>query len=147
MALMAWSSEMSFSLSRLRSTVRSMSIAGRSKLRLRGPELHLDSAGAERGIPEPAPGTPDVQGDPIRVGRDDPSGDGPGSPGGSGNPGVVDGDLDQASHRAPPMPRIDQRTVDAGRGDFERVGKVAHHGHRVERGGRLTVAASSRLTP
>src|SRR5271169_3809004 len=141
MALMAWSSEMSFSLSRLRSTLRSMSIAGRSKLRLRGPELHLDGAGAKRGVPEAVPGPLDVQGDPVRVGRDDPGGDGPRNPGNPRNPGiprVVDGDLDQASHRAPPVPRIDQRAVDAGRGDFERVRKVAHYGHRVERGGELT---------
>src|ERR1700729_589431 len=100
MALMAWSSEMSFSLSRLRSTLRSMSIAGRSKLRLRGPELHLDGAGAQGGVPETAPGPPDVQDDPVRVGRDDPAGDRPRTPGkprnpgGPGIPGVSDGDLD-----------------------------------------------------
>src|SRR5271165_3575343 len=112
MALMAWSSEMSFSLSRLRSTLRSMSIAGRSKLRLRVPELHLDGAGTKRGVPEAAPGPLDVQGDPVRVGCDDPAGDGPGNP---GIPGVVDGDLDEASDRASPVPRIGQRAVDAGR--------------------------------
>src|SRR5271166_5881752 len=138
MALMAWSSEMSFSLSRLRSTFRSMSIVDRSKLRLRVPELHLDGAGAQRVIPEAAPGPLDVQGYPIRVGRDDPAGEGPGNPSGPGIPGVGDGDLDQASRRAPPVPGFGQRAVDAGRGDFERIGEVAHHGHRVELGGQLT---------
>src|SRR5271166_6858512 len=122
MALMAWSREMSFSLSRLRSTVRSMSIAGRSKLRLRVPELHLDGAGAQCAVPEAAPGPLDVQGHPVRVGRDHPAGDrprNPGEPGNPGIPGVGDGDLDQASHRTPPVPRIGQRAVDAGRGNLE----------------------------
>src|SRR5919108_2382 len=64
---------MSFSLSRLRSTLRSMSIAG-SKLGVRMPELHLDGAGAQRRVAEPAAVTLDVQRDPVRIGRDDPDG-------------------------------------------------------------------------
>src|SRR5260370_15123875 len=85
MALMAWSSEMSFSLSRLRNTLRSMSIAGRSKLRLRVPELHLDGTGAQRGVAETAAGLrviPHVQRHPVRIGRDDPARQGPGVRGG-----------------------------------------------------------------
>jgi hypothetical protein len=73
MALMARSSEMSLSLSRLRSTLRSMSIASRSKLRLRVPEFHLDGSRAKHGVREMAAGTPDVQGHPLRIGRDDPA--------------------------------------------------------------------------
>src|SRR6266851_3488266 len=131
MALMAWSSEMSFSLSRLRNTLRSMSIAGRSKLRLRVPELHLDGTGAQRGVAETAAGLrviPDVQRHPVRIGRDDPAGQGP---------GVRGGDLDQAPDRAPPVPLIGQRPVDAGRRHFERVGEVAHDGRGVEYGEQL----------
>ena len=79
MALIAWSSEMSFSLSRLRSTLRSMSIAGRSKLARRMPELHLDGPRAEDGVGEASAGTLDVQGHPVGVGRGDPAGHGPGA--------------------------------------------------------------------
>src|SRR5260370_32686903 len=102
MVLMARASEMTFSLYRLRSTLRSMSIAGRSKLRLRVPELHLDGARAQRGVTEAAAGTLDVQGHSFRVGRDDPAGH---------STRIRDGDLDQAPHRTPPVPRIGQRPV------------------------------------
>src|ERR1700722_4497480 len=134
MALIAWSSEMSFSLSKLRSTVRSMSIAGRSKLARRMPELHLDRPRAEHGVGEAAAGcgvTLDVQGHPVGVGRGDPAGHGPGSA------RIGPRDLDQPSRRAAPVPRVGQRAVHAGRGDLERAREVAHHGHRVERGGQL----------
>src|SRR6202451_1847400 len=132
MALMAWSSEMSFSLSRLRSTLRSMSIAGRSKLAWRMPELHLDRPRAEHGAGEVATGTLDVQGHPVGVGRGDPARDGPGAV------RIGHRDLDQPSHRASPVPVVGQRAVHAGRGDLERVREIAHHGRRVERGGQLT---------
>src|SRR5579875_864102 len=100
MALMARSSEISFSLSRLRSTLRSMSIAGRSKLRLRvalAAELHLDSPRAQDGVAEPAAGlrvAADVQRHSIRVGRDDPAG---------GDARLGDGHPDQPADRAPPV--------------------------------------------
>src|SRR2546421_1229344 len=112
MALMAWSSEMSFSLSRLRRTLRSMSIAGRSKLRLRVPELHLDGTGPQRGVAETAAVTPDVQRHPVRVGRDDAASYGTGFP---------RRHLHQAPHRAAPVPRIGQRAVYAGRRDLKSV--------------------------
>src|SRR5260370_10557643 len=95
---MARSTEMPFSLSRLRNTLRSMSIAGRSKLRLRVPELHLDGTSAQRGVAEAAAGLrviPDVQRHPVRVGRHDPAGQGP---------GVRGGGLDPAPPRPPPVP-------------------------------------------
>src|ERR1700688_4291407 len=105
MALITRSSEMSFSLSRLRSTLRSMSIASRSKLRWQVPELHLDGSRAERGVTEAAGllVTVHVQGHPFGVSRDDPAADGA---------GIGGGDLDQAPHCAPPVPGIGQRTVD-----------------------------------
>src|ERR1700722_11714834 len=131
MALMAWSSEMSFSLSRLRSTLRSMSIAGRSKLARRMPELQLDRPRAQDGVGETAAGTLDVQGHPVGVGRGDPAGHGPGTA------RIGHRDLDQPSHRAAPVPVVGQRAVHAGRGDLERVREISHHGHRVERGGQL----------
>src|SRR5260370_7608508 len=95
MALMARSSEMSFSLSRLRSTLRSMSIAGRSKLRLRVPELHLDGARAQRGVIEAATGAPDIQGHSFRVGRADPAGH---------STRIRGGDLDYVPPPPPPLP-------------------------------------------
>src|SRR5579871_4238659 len=128
MALMAWSSEMSFSLSRLRKTLRSMSIAGRSKLRLRVPELHLDGASPQRGVAEAAVVTSDVQRHLVRVGRDDAAGYGAGFPGGH---------LHQAPYRAAPVPGIGQRAVYAGRRDLESVREIAHDRRAVERGGQL----------
>src|SRR6201986_2575586 len=102
MALMAWSSEMSFSLSRLRKTLRSMSIAGRSKLRLRVPELHLDRAGPQRGVAETVAVTPDGQRYLVRVGRDHAAGDGT---------GVAGRHLHQAPYRTAPVPGVGQRAV------------------------------------
>src|SRR5579875_1628691 len=102
MALMARSSEMSFSLSRLRSTLRSMYIAGRSKLRLRMlwvPELDLDSPRAQDGVAEPAAGlrvVVDVKRHPVRVGRDPPA---------RGAADVGDRHPNQPAHRPPPVPR------------------------------------------
>src|ERR1700733_7437386 len=75
MALIAWSSEMSFSLSRLFSTLRSMSIWF---LRLRQfrepPELHLDRARPEHVIREAAVDTLGVQDHPFVIGLHDPAG-------------------------------------------------------------------------
>src|SRR5260370_38139132 len=103
MALMARSSEMSFSLSRLRSTLRSMSIAGRSQLRLRVPELHLDGARAQRGVTEAAAGlraTPPVQRHPHRRLPHGPPPDRPRTP------PTRAGALDQRSYHPPPVLRI-----------------------------------------
>src|SRR5215467_1368142 len=86
-ALMTVSSEMSFSLSRLRSTLRSMSIAASSKVRFVGkliigklvagnlaklrvgqpPEFHLDSARTQVAVREPAVGTIHVDRDAVVV--------------------------------------------------------------------------------
>src|SRR5690242_13166245 len=104
-ALMAWSSEMSFSLSRLRSTLRSMSIAGRSKLGLWMPELHLNGTSTQRGVTEAAVVARHVQGYPVGIGGENPAGDGP---------GIGGGHLDQASHRTAPVPWVGQRAVHAG---------------------------------
>jgi hypothetical protein len=82
-----------------------MSIAGRSKLRWQVPEFHLDGACAKRGVTELAVGTADVQGHPIRVGRDDPAGNGT---------SILGSDLDQAPRCAPPVPRFGERAVNAG---------------------------------
>src|ERR1700719_1645038 len=112
MALIARSSEISFSLSRLRSTFRSMSIASRSQLRLRVPEFHLDGSRAERGVTETAAGPLDVQGHLFRVGGHDPAGHGT---------RIGDRDPDQAPDRAPPVPRVGQRAVNTRGGDFERI--------------------------
>src|SRR5437868_8112464 len=79
---------MSFSLSRLRSTLRSMSIAGRSKLGLWMPELHLNGTGAQRGVTEAAAVARHVQGYPVGIGGENPAGDGS---------GIGGGHLDQAS--------------------------------------------------
>src|SRR5215470_18930134 len=92
MALMASSIEMSFSLSRLRRTLRSMSIgpppgprvAGRARRcgvpaagPGRGPsELHLYPAGAQLGVAELAVLAADFEGDPVLIGGDHPSLDG-----------------------------------------------------------------------
>src|SRR3974390_119267 len=93
---MTVSNEMSFSLSRLRSTLRSMSIAASSQVRfvgklqirnpavkvfqvrvVRPPELHLDSTRPEVGVRELAPGTVHVHRDALGVRREHPALDGP----------------------------------------------------------------------
>src|SRR5436309_1282426 len=92
MALMASSIEMSFSLSRLRRTLRSMSIgpppcprvggrARRCGVPAAGPgrgpsELHLHQAGAQLGVAELAVLAADVEDDPVVTGGDHPSLDG-----------------------------------------------------------------------
>src|SRR5262249_46339948 len=84
MALMASSIEMSFSLSRLRRTLRSMSIgpppgprAGGSAGLGRGPpELHLHPARAQLGVAELEVLAIDLQDDPVVIGGGYPSLDG-----------------------------------------------------------------------
>src|SRR5215813_9831009 len=89
MALMASSIEMSFSLSRLRRTLRSMSIGppprpragGRARpggVRAAGigrgpPELHLHPARPQLGVAELEVLAIDLQDDPVVTGRDDPA--------------------------------------------------------------------------
>jgi hypothetical protein len=50
-----------------------MSIAGRSKLGLWMPELHLNGTGAQRGVAEAAVVARHVQGHPVGVGSEDPA--------------------------------------------------------------------------
>src|SRR6516164_9253280 len=122
MALIARSREMSFSLSRLRSTLRSISIAGRSKLGWRVPEFHLDGSRTQHGVREAAAGvrvTVDVQGHPVGVGSGDPAGYRPGTG------GIGDRDLDQPAHGTAPVPAVGQRAIHPGRGDLERVREIA----------------------
>src|SRR5215469_8721961 len=92
MAFTASSIEMSFSLSRLRRTLRSMSIgpppgpraggsAGLGGLMAAGlgrgpPELHLHPARAQLGVAELEVLAIDLQDDPVVIGRDYPSLDG-----------------------------------------------------------------------
>src|SRR5580700_11393318 len=157
-ALMTVSSEMSFSLSRLRSTLRSMSIAASSQIRLVGkllvrypvvdsgagklvkfrvgqpPELHLDGTRAQIPIAEPVLGTVDVQRDAIGVRREHPALHRPRT---RLNP-------HQPPGRTPPVPRLGERAVHAGRGNLQRVGHVAHHVGRVK-GGRHVPADLGRV--
>src|SRR6516164_11375732 len=145
---MTVSSEMSFSLSRPRSTLRSMSIAASSKVRFAGkllirrlavgelfkfrlghrPELHLDGAGPQVTVGEPVRGAVDVHRDAIGVGRE--------------HPALHDSlrarlDPDKPPGRPPPVPRLGQRAVHARRGNLKGVRDVAHHVGRVERGRHL----------
>src|SRR5512140_955410 len=92
MALMASSIEMSFSLSRLRRALRSMSIGPPPGPRAGGsaapggllaaglgrgpPEFHLHPARAQLGVAELEVPAIDLQDDPVVTGRDDPSLDG-----------------------------------------------------------------------
>src|SRR5215468_875401 len=133
---MTVSREISFSASRPRSTLRSMSIAASSKLRFAGkllirklavgelfnfrqgypPELHLDGAGPQVTVGEPARGAVDVHRDAIGVGCE--------------HPALHDSlrarlDPDKPSGRPPPVPRLDQRAVHARRGNFKGVREVA----------------------
>src|SRR5580693_22328 len=151
-ALMAVSDEMSFSFSRLRSTLRSMSIAASSKVfivfvavffvgKLRvsvfvfvfvefgvrnPPELDLDRTRAQLPLPEPALSPGQVERDAVGVRRPYPA---------------LHGalarhlHLHQPTDRAPPVPRLGQRAVHPGRGDLERVRHLAERVGLVEQGG------------
>src|SRR6201999_2337867 len=130
-ALIAVSDEMSFSLSRLRSTLRSMSIAASSKvgvvvrhrvvtlritkvveLGVRNPaELHLDAARAHVRVGEPAlaarpPVHDGAEGDAVGIRREQPS-----------LHGTLPRNLhpDEPAPGAPPVPRLGQRPVHAWR--------------------------------
>src|SRR5215813_535893 len=129
MALMASSIEMSFSLSRLRRTLRSMSIgpppgprAGGSAgpcgvlaagIGRRPPELHLHLARAQLGVAELEVLAVDLQDDPVVTGRDDPSldrrrlrlGSGAGV-GGAGVAGAGQRHPHQPAHGTAPVTRL-----------------------------------------
>src|SRR5215469_14154755 len=159
-ALMAVSCEISFSLSRLRSTLRSMSIAASSKLvvgRLVIVGEPIKLVGREVGVvvpirqvalvrvrqrPELDLNPPWAERRVLKV-----------PPGAShvqrhavivrGEDPALHGalarhlDLHQPPGGAPPVPRLGQRPVHARRGDLEGVGDVAHRIRRVEQGGDL----------
>src|SRR6266702_158643 len=162
MALITRSIEMSFSASRLRRTVTSMSIwsllvrtaggltesveaAGACRfagivLGRQAAELHLHPAWSERAVAHLALRTVDLQQDALLIGVDH-----------SclmlnGTSGHVplrimiligERDDDQPADRAPPVPGLGQRPVDTRRGHLERVGRVAHRVPRVEPGRQL----------
>src|ERR1700756_3093258 len=121
---MAVSDEMSFSFSRLRSTLRSMSIAASSKvgvlkhrvvkiricklfeLGIRNPpELDLDAARAQLPVPEPPLAPGQVERDAVSVRRQHPALD---------RALALHLHLAQPSGRAPPVPRLGQRAVHPG---------------------------------
>src|SRR6516165_11145766 len=121
---MTVSNEMSFSLSRLRSTLRSMSIAASSKVRfvgklqignpavklfqvrvvrvVRPPELHLDSTRPQVVVREPALGAVHVHRDTLGVRREYPALDG------SRRSRL---DPDQPARGPSPVSRLGQRPV------------------------------------
>src|ERR1700722_6045394 len=141
-ALIAVSDEMSFSFSRLRSTLRSMSIAASSKvgvlirhrvvklriakvveLGVRNPaELHLDAARTQVGMGEPALTGGQVERDAVGVGRQNPS-----------LQGAFPGDLhlDEPAPGSPPVPRLGQRPARAGCRHPKGVGNIAERAVRV----------------
>src|SRR5579875_1566416 len=139
MALTDKSIEMSFSLSRLRSALRSMSIGLRSRSpcsRLLGhrplahvAELDQNLARAQVWIAEPAVFTAYVKDDRRLVRGDDPALDGAGG---------RDVDAGKPSCRAPPVPRLGERAPYPRRGNLECVGHLAHNAGGVERGRQLT---------
>src|SRR5215472_18113215 len=153
MVLMARSIEMSFSASRPRRALRSMSIGSllscaqvRTGIRpsaqpalaqpvlvgLQRSELDLDPSRAELGIAEPPALTLDIEPDPVGVSAGDPSRDSLRVRGGRGVLRPERG-RDQAADGAPPVLRLGQRAVDARRGYLQRVGRLAHGGRAVER--------------
>src|SRR5271170_2016893 len=143
-ALRAVSDEMSFSFSRLRSTLRSMSIAASSKVfivfaavffvgRLRifvfvfvfgfvefgirnPPELDLDRTRAQLSLPEPALSPGQVERDAVGVRRQYPA---------LHRALARHLHLDQAADRAPPVPRLGQRAIHPGRGALQGVRHLA----------------------
>src|SRR5262245_21360554 len=133
MALMASSIEMSFSLSRLRRTLRSMSIGpppcpwagGRARpggVRVAGigrgpPELHLHPAWAQLGVAEVEVLAIDLQDDPVVAGRDDPALDRCGWPPGGGPGAARAGQRHphQPAHGAAPVTPLRERAVHARR--------------------------------
>src|SRR5207344_314456 len=123
--------EMSFSLSRLRRTLRSMSIgpppgpwadggAGPGGLLAAGlgrgpPELHLHPARAQLGVAELEVLAIDLQDDPVVTGRDDPSLDGRclRLAAGAGVAGAGRRYPHQPAHGAAPVTRLRERAVHA----------------------------------
>src|SRR5580692_1142260 len=128
MALITRSSEMSFSLSRLFSTLRSMSIGSLQFLRLlalrQAPELHLDRARAEHRVGETAADILDVQDYRFIVSQHDPA-----------HQDIAAGkrDLHQASRRTAPVPWFSERTVHPWRGDLQRIREITHDPRRIQR--------------
>src|SRR5215472_8071150 len=143
MALMARPIEMSFSASRPRRALRSMSIGSllscaQVRTGIRPPtqslpaqpvlvgvqrsELDLDPSRAELGIAEPQALPRNVEPDPLGVSAGDPARDSLRVRGGRG---VMrpERDRDQAADGAPPVLRLGQRAVDARRGYLQRVGR------------------------
>src|SRR5580704_16065330 len=132
MALMASSIEMSFSLSRLRRTLKSMSIwlplvrgPGRHGWAGRAAELHLHLASAQIAVAEVVRLAVDVQGHPVRPGLEDAARHGT-------RAARRDRDTDQPAAGPPPVPRLDERAVHAGRAHLQRVRVLTHHPGAVQ---------------
>src|SRR6266536_1924457 len=113
MALITSSIEMSFSLSRLRRALRSMS----TRLpRIVAAEFHLNSSWPEFGEAELALLTLDIENDAVLSRRGDPAVHHP----------LRHRNDDQPAHGAPPVPRLGERAVHARRADLKRVRGLAH---------------------
>ncbi len=119
------SKEISFSRSRARSSVMSMSMA---QLLLRRLNSIWTLAFATSASATPPLGAVDVERGRVVVAAGDPAGE---------RAAVAARDLDQPADVAPPVPRVGQRPVDPGRGDLEGVGLLAHHVGLVEQPGDL----------
>src|ERR1700722_10761318 len=128
MALMARSIEMSFSLSRLRRTLKSMSIwlplVPRVVVVGGAPaaELDLHLAGSKFLVAELALLAGDVQDHRIRPGVDNPALDGAGVPRRPGG----QRDAHQPAPGAAPVTGLGERPVHPGRADLQRVRGLAH---------------------
>src|SRR5215475_2232827 len=138
MAFTASSIEMSFSLSRLRRTPRSMSIGPPRCPRAGGrprpggvlaagigrgpPELHLHPARPQLGVAELEVLAIDLQDDPVVTGRDDPALDGCGLRLGAGTGAAEAGQRYpyQPAHGAAPVTSLRERAVHARRGHLQR---------------------------
>src|ERR1022692_40126 len=145
MALIARSIEMSFSASRLRRTLRSISIGlllVRAVVRgvIQPGELDLNPPRAEVAIAEPPGIALHVERHAAGIRLADPAVH-------AVRPGrrlirrrlrvPLQRSGDQAADRAPPVPRLGERAVNARRGDLQGVGRLAHRGRLVEHGRKL----------
>src|SRR5690242_11935261 len=143
MALITRSIEMSFSASRLRRTVTSMSIGSLLVrfLRVReAAELYLYPSWSQVAVTQGALRAVDLQRDALVVSAEHASGQRGRIGGGArldirvafGQFVLGEGDDDQPADRAPPVPGLGERPVDAWRGHLERVRRVAHRVLRVK---------------
>src|SRR6266487_2241459 len=137
MALIARSIEMSFSASRLRSTLRSMSICLPPVCTRHGvAELKENLSRAELAVAVFALLSRYLQQDRVVAGSQYPALDRGGAPRfvRPGGRSCRQRRADQPARRAAPAPRLGQRPVDTRRGDLQRVRGLAHRAIGVELG-------------